>query len=162
MSKIEGYLLIPHELLHVAGYRLVGRKCRYRLGDPYVIPPGSMTRREQLIGLLFPFAVFAGLFVLSILLLGFIPLIVKYYEGNVLLWIGMLGSLSVASVVYVCTTIGDLRQAYLIIYDKPPDSETPFDFFETWHLKLQSADRPLIFFLIFLCLAALVYSLRLN
>jgi hypothetical protein len=33
MGPIEGYLLIPHELLHIVGYRLVGKRCLYHWGD---------------------------------------------------------------------------------------------------------------------------------
>lgn len=52
--KLEGYLLIPHELLHVAAHRLIGRRCSYRLGDSYVKHIDPCTTGEYLFCLLFP------------------------------------------------------------------------------------------------------------
>ena len=157
-SRLEGYFLIPHELLHVAGYRLVGRKCRYHLGNPFVTPLEPMTRREELVGLLFPFVVFVSLFLLLTVLSGLIPFIVNRQEGNGLLWVGLLGLPAFLAGVYACTTVEDLRRAYLILANKPPDSQTPFDFLDALYEQLQQADRPLIFGLIILSLAALVYT----
>ena len=51
--KVEGYLLIPHELLHVAAYRLIGRRCSYRLGDSYVKHIEHCTVRQYPFCLLF-------------------------------------------------------------------------------------------------------------
>jgi len=157
-SRLEGYFLIPHELLHVAGYRLVGRKCRYHLGNPFVTPLEPMTRREQLVGLLFPFAVFASLFLLLTVLSGLTPFIINRQGDNGLLWVGLLGLPALLAGVYACTTIGDLRRAYLLLSNKPPDSQTPFDFLDALYGQFQQADRPLIFGLIILCLVALVYT----
>ncbi len=63
-------VLIPHELLHVLGYRLVGKRCLYRWGDDFVTPLGSIRRRERLVGALFPFGVFLILGMLSLGLSG--------------------------------------------------------------------------------------------
>ena len=30
--KLEGYLLIPHEFLHVVAHKLIGKRCSYRVG----------------------------------------------------------------------------------------------------------------------------------
>lgn len=54
VQKLEGYLLIPHELLHVAAHRLIGKQCSYRLGESYVSHIDHCTRREYLFCLLFP------------------------------------------------------------------------------------------------------------
>jgi hypothetical protein len=62
------YLAIPHELLHVIGYRLAGQQCQYQWGNFYVTPLGPMPLRAQLVGVLFPFVVFSALcFVFGIL-----------------------------------------------------------------------------------------------
>ncbi len=33
LHRLGGYFLIPHELLHIVGYRLVGKQCRYEWGE---------------------------------------------------------------------------------------------------------------------------------
>jgi hypothetical protein len=38
ITQLNGYIAVPHELLHVAGYWLVGKPCQYRWGDAYVTP----------------------------------------------------------------------------------------------------------------------------
>jgi hypothetical protein len=52
--KLDGCLLIPHELMHVAAYRLIGKRCVYRLGDHAVNSLDERTRNERLFCLLFP------------------------------------------------------------------------------------------------------------
>jgi len=59
LLKLLGYLILPHELLHVLGYRLAGKRCRYRPGQLYVAPERPLTRRQALIGLLCPAVVCA-------------------------------------------------------------------------------------------------------
>jgi hypothetical protein len=61
LYKIEGYYLIPHELLHVLAYRLIGKPCRYEWGDHHVRSLQPKNRREKLFVLLFPFVVCWGL-----------------------------------------------------------------------------------------------------
>ena len=31
--KLDGYLAIPHELMHVVAYRMIGKRCAYQLGE---------------------------------------------------------------------------------------------------------------------------------
>jgi hypothetical protein len=57
---LEGYVLIPHELLHVWAYRLVGQPCWYRWGDTQVTPMRRLSRRERLFVLLWPFGLTLG------------------------------------------------------------------------------------------------------
>ncbi len=57
IDRLEGILSIPHELLHILGYRLVGKRCAYRWGDCRVTLLDPASRTERLIGGLFPFAV---------------------------------------------------------------------------------------------------------
>lgn len=61
LHKLAGYYLIPHELLHVLAYRLIGKPCRYQLGDHRVHSLQPKNRREKLFVLLFPFVVCWGL-----------------------------------------------------------------------------------------------------
>jgi hypothetical protein len=127
LERWLGYFAMPHELLHVLGYRLVGQRCEYRRGQRSVTPLGPMRRSERLVGLLFPFTVLATLCLIFGLLSG-----LAYREvlrsGS---WVGFAvwSVLSLLSGSYAGTAIGDLRQAYLLIFDKPWDSWTPFDLF---------------------------------
>lgn len=57
LHKLGGYYLIPHELLHVLAYRLIGKPCSYRWGDHCVRSLAPKTKREKLFVLLFPFGV---------------------------------------------------------------------------------------------------------
>jgi hypothetical protein len=55
--KIEGYLLIPHELLHVAAHKLIGKRCAYQMGDSFVTHLESHNFAERIFCLLFPLMV---------------------------------------------------------------------------------------------------------
>jgi hypothetical protein len=55
--KLDGYLVIPHELLHVLAYRIIGKRCVYRLGEHGVNSLEERTRNERLFCLLFPLLV---------------------------------------------------------------------------------------------------------
>ena len=127
LLRLKGWVAVPHELLHVAGYWLVGKPCRYQWGDTYVTPPGSLKLWERLVGLLFPFSVFAGLCVVSGLLSAFAYREVMREDAifGFVFW-------TVAALIsggYAGTAIGDLRKAYLLITRKPWYSWTPFDIF---------------------------------
>jgi len=123
ITKIEGYLLIPHELLHVLGYRLVGKRCVYRWGDHRVKALGSLSRDEQLFGLLFPLVVCV---VLAIILL---PLpAVGWFLGRET-WLIVFTIFPAIPLAYASASIGDLRRAYLLITGKKSQDKTPFDFF---------------------------------
>ncbi len=52
--KLGGYYLIPHELLHVLAFRLIGKSCHYQWGDRRVQFPAKLSRRERLFVLLLP------------------------------------------------------------------------------------------------------------
>jgi hypothetical protein len=58
--KIDGYLAVPHEVLHVLAYRLIGKRCRYQVGDHFVHPLESRSFRERLFVLLFPLFIIGG------------------------------------------------------------------------------------------------------
>src|SRR5688572_31805254 len=61
--KLIGYYAIPHELLQVLAYRLIGKPYHYEWGSQYVraLAPEAETRREKLFVLLFPLIVSWGL-----------------------------------------------------------------------------------------------------
>ncbi|HEX9922988.1 MAG TPA: hypothetical protein VGD99_10020 [Anaerolineae bacterium] len=122
ITRIEGYLLIPHELLHVIGYRLVGQRCTYRWGDHQVRPAGPMLRRERLVGLLFPVVTCVAAWLILLPLSG-----VAFFYGGMkgVIILTMLASLAL---IYAFASIGDLRQAYLLLYEQEPHHKTPFDF----------------------------------
>jgi len=127
IKQLVGYLAIPHELLHVAGYRLAGQRCRYQWGELYVVPVGPMKLGARLMGILFPFAVFSLLFLMCAGLSGLAyaqSLRSSIYDGFTF-WL-IMGHITG---LYACTAIGDLRQAYLLIVNKPWYSWTPFDIF---------------------------------
>lgn len=127
ISHLMGYLLIPHELLHIVGFRLVGKRCEYQWGNSYVTPIGPMTRWERLVGRLFPSVVFLLLLISFGILAGFASEQVVHKESFFwfIFWVG----LAYIASFYTCSAIGDLRQAYLLIFNKPWHSWTPFDFF---------------------------------
>lgn len=125
--QIRKLFALPHELLHIAGYRLVGKQCRYEWGNFYVQPLGPMRLRERLVGLLFPFVIFT----LSVIVCGLLSLFSykTMLQGGSPWW--FLGWTLAALIAggYAGTTIGDLRKAYLLIVNKPWYSWTPFDLF---------------------------------
>lgn len=118
---------IPHELLHIVGYWLVGKRCEYKWGNDYVKTVDSMTRGERLVGLLFPFVVCMVLFLVFVVLssVGYI----QAMRGGGYVWLIIWTGLALLTGGYAGTAVGDLRQAYLLILNKPWLSWTPFDFF---------------------------------
>jgi hypothetical protein len=126
-ERLGGYLLIPHELLHILGFRLVGKRCNYRWGNNYVTPLGSMSRWERLVGMLFPFVVFAILFIIGAVWVG-LAYGQAVREGSFFRFIFGLILLQIIA-LYAGSTLLDLRNAYLLIFNKPWQSWTPLDIF---------------------------------
>ncbi len=124
--SVEGYLLIPHELLHVLAYRLQGKSCQYQWGQAYVSPVGPLTRREKLIGLLFPFVVFLILFLMGCILSGLA--FAHFKQGGHWAWFLIFTGFCLLVGLYLGSTITDLRQTYLLWQNKPWHAQTPFDF----------------------------------
>src|SRR5262245_59900989 len=116
-TRLGGYLLIPHELLHLVGFRLVGKRCAYRWEQSYVTPLEPMARWQLLVGRLFPFAIFTLLFVGCTVLAG-----LAYQEArqsHAFFWfLFWLGSMHIFA-LYAGTTLVDLRSAYLVLVNKP-------------------------------------------
>lgn len=155
ISRIEGLLLIPHELLHLAGYRLVGKQCEYQWGDHYVTPIGSMTRRERLVGLLFPFAICV---IIGSILLTLSGSILYFNQVSGLQWSILLAFLATGGLIYAGAALGDLRQAYLLIFQ--PQQKTPFDWL-FWPVAIEHRQEVRWFsaFLMLVCLVLLYISL---
>lgn len=122
MWRVEGWLLIPHELLHLAGYSLVGKRCRYRMGDDSVAPVGPLTPRERLVGLLFPFAacLVAGLVLLALAVGVYVR---QNSQTALALWLALPATLLL---IYAGVSLGDLRQVYLLLFGWDRQ-QTPFD-----------------------------------
>lgn len=70
VKKYEGIFLVPHELLHVAAHRLIGRKCSYKWGENRVYPLEPCSWREDVFCLLFPLIVTLPIGVIPFLLWG--------------------------------------------------------------------------------------------
>jgi hypothetical protein len=52
--RLDGYLLMPHELMHVIAYRMIGKRCAYQWGDHSVRSLEDRTLNQRLFCLLFP------------------------------------------------------------------------------------------------------------
>lgn len=81
-----------------------------------------MTQTERLIGLLFPFVacIIAGVILIAV------PFIALFAGGPT--WAIILTVAPVLPFFYAFASIGDLRQAYLLIHRKKIQDKTPFDF----------------------------------
>ena len=77
LDKFHCYLYIPYQSLQVLGYWLVGKRCDYQWGKSVVKPLGAITRRQQLVGLLFPVAVFYLILAVELVIATYILL--RYY-----------------------------------------------------------------------------------
>lgn len=125
--RLGGYLLIPHELLHILGFRLVGKRCAYRWRQSHVTPLEPMSRWQLLVGRLFPFIVFTLLFIICTVLAG--RAYQEVQQGSSIFWFLMgLGLMQILA-LHAGTTLVDLRNAYLLIVNKPWYSKTPLDLF---------------------------------
>ncbi len=130
LHKVGGYYLIPHELLHVLAYRLIGQPCRYNVGDYAVraLAPETITRREQVFVLLLPFTVFFGLGLLChllwILSAFFITIPPDRYFIDGPTWHFIFPNLGVLLMLYSGTARKDLLIVYHLLFrkDKPQDN----------------------------------------
>lgn len=152
-----GFLIIPHELLHVLGYRLVGKRCTYRWGEIYVVPERPLTRRQALIGLLCPLGVctLVGLVSAALFALAFLTF---YHHTRALihlLWSIIMGAVALLAVFNALVSISDLQTAYRLLFD-PPDNKTPFDRLARPLPPLTPERQVFIFGMIAVCLALLL------
>lgn len=124
-QRLAGIYLIPHELLHVLAHRLIGSRCDYRLGDPYVRDLEPLTSRAKLFVLLFPLMITWGLAAVFLtamfitLFYIFLPsgLAFQSYWFNLLIWI----DLASLCLLYGGTATHDLVGAYWLLRGKETD-----------------------------------------
>jgi hypothetical protein len=121
LRKLGGYYAVPHELLHVLAYRIIGKPCHYHWGDFHVRPlaPETETRHEKLFVLLLPFAVLlgSGLFCqfLWVMSAFFITLRPEQYFRNGPTWHLIFLILGAFLVLYASTAHIDLILAYRVL-----------------------------------------------
>jgi hypothetical protein len=127
---IEGTLAVPHELLHILGFRLVGKRCLYRWGDLRAVPVGPLSRRAALVGGLFPFAVFLSLQIVFLGLSGVafaLACQVPPPSRSVsdLFWTLLFVGLSMIAGLYVGGAAGDLQKVFRLLRQKSVDDPEP-------------------------------------
>lgn len=124
LRKIEGYILIPHELLHVAAYRIIGKQCKYQLGTPHVTPLEERTHAQRIFCLLFPLAVMLfgvlvlfGLWFATFFSYGYQRTIWEYL-GSAPLWHHALHGGWLLLLIYSGTCALDVILAYRLLAQK--------------------------------------------
>lgn len=155
LRKSIGYFFLPHELLHVAGYRLVGKNCRYHPGDWSVKPEPGLTRKQRLVGLLFP-VVICTLAGAQFLFVGMLA--IRLYLGAIVpLWVLLAGLpctlLGVWALLNATASGSDLIHAYYLIRNKPLPDQLPI---LDWLPRKE--DEKYIWVLIVLTLIALILT----
>ena len=122
--KLDGYLVIPHELMHVIAYRMIGKRYAYRWGDHTVRALEERTFGQRLFCLLFPLLV-NGLAVLMLTAIWMVTYILARYPLNPLdylevapnwhraLFFGML-----FLVFYACASVLDVIFAARLLAEK--------------------------------------------
>jgi len=136
LHKLGGYYLIPHELLHVLAFRIIGKPCEYQWGNDYVRPLVRETKRERLFVSLFPFAVIMGLGLFFGLLwvssAFFIKIRPERYFIDGPTWHFIFFILATVCIFYGGTAGGDLINSYAILvlqqevdYDSPKPHQQP-------------------------------------
>lgn len=129
IRKLEGYYLIPHELLHVVAYRLIGKPCEYQWGNAYVRPLAKRSKGQRLFVLLLPFAICLGVGCFFQLLWGAAAVFLirmpldKYVAGNGLTWHFVLPVLGALFLMYSSTALGDLIVSYRVLRGKDKSHE---------------------------------------
>lgn len=129
--KIDGYLAIPHEVLHVLAYWLTGKKCRYRVGDHFVHPLESRSFGERLFVLLFPLLIIGGAglalmvwWAATYVSHGYPPHPLTYFLVAPA-WHKALWSASVILLLYAGSCVGDVRVVIRLLFehlrDQPPN-----------------------------------------
>lgn len=132
-DKLIGYILVPHELLHVWAYRIIGKPCQYRWGNHYVRPLAKRTKRQRLFVLLFPFVFCWGvglffffLWTLATLIFIRMPLD-AHFQANGLTWHYLLPLGSLLFIMYGSVAGGDLMIAYNVLRGKDKSHEESYD-----------------------------------
>jgi len=125
LHKLGGYYLIPHELLHVLAYRIIGKPCHYGWGNHYVKPLEKMTLPQRLFTSLFPFLSCFGVglcFILAWMTLSFFANLQPDHPHD-LTWHMVLVLFGSGLAFYSTTAEGDIMNSYYLLFakDKPQD-----------------------------------------
>ena len=121
LQKLGGYYLIPHELLHVLAYRIIGKSCEYQWGSYHVQSSAKRTRREKLFILLFPTVVSLALgFFFHLLWAGSLLFIVRtplerYFFVDGPTWHITLPVIATVFILYSGNGYGDVINAYRLL-----------------------------------------------
>ena len=120
LQKLGGYYLMPHELLHVLAYRIIGKPSQYQWGNYYVMPLGKMTRPQRLFTSLFPFIICLGtglFFILTWMTIAFF-----YHQQpnpvNGSTWQPILLLFGIGLAFYSTTAEGDIMNSYHLLFTK--------------------------------------------
>lgn len=123
LHKLGGYYLIPHELLHVLAYRLIGKPCEYEWGQYFVRPLASRTKGQRLFVLLFPFVTcwvlaffFHLLWILSALFFIEIPFDRYLIDGPT--WHFSFPIIGTLLIIYSGASYGDIIITYRLLFRK--------------------------------------------
>jgi hypothetical protein len=121
IHTLRGYYLIPHELLHVLAYWLIGKPCEYRWGQPYVRPLAKRTKEQRLFVLLLPFVTcwVGGLFCYGLGMVGVLlsvrmPL-AEYISSQGLTWPLLMPLIGTLFIIYSGTAHNDLIVSYNVL-----------------------------------------------
>jgi len=122
LAPLEGYLLIPHELLHVYAYRLMGKPCAYQWGAMKVTPLASLSRRERLFVTLLPlvttWGVGLGLYLLWLVTFPYATVPASAYLVQGPRWHILLSAAATAFILYGGTCTGDILAAGQLLFGK--------------------------------------------
>jgi hypothetical protein len=124
IQKLDGYLAIPHELLHVLAYRIVGKKYRYQFGSHFVQSLEARSFGEKLFILLFPLIIIGGLGLGMMLLWTMLYILIDYPVDPILyfriapLWHKLLWVCSVILLLYSGSTFNDVRASVQLLSQK--------------------------------------------
>jgi len=122
LYKLGGYFLIPHELLHVLAYRIIGKPYYYQWGDYRVRSLAKKTQAEAIFVLLLPFVTcwIIGFFfgVLWLLSAFFITIPPERYFIDGPTWHLIFPIIGILLIFYSGTAHRDLIAAYYILSGK--------------------------------------------
>ncbi len=127
--KLEGYYLIPHELLHVLAYRLLDKACFYQWGDHQVKSTAKQTQGERLFILLLPTLLCWGLALLFYLIWGLLAFSAhmppEIYFVAAPKWHWLFAGIAVLLIIYSGTGYRDIRRAWQILSGEEKSQQKP-------------------------------------
>jgi hypothetical protein len=151
-SRLLGLIIASHELLHIVGFRLIGKPYHYRWGEPFVQPAAPLTRWEQLVVALFPVAVTFPLFVGFTVLVG---LTLSRQPGWDLFFLGLTAVAGLAA----SFCLDDLGRAYRLVTGR---DKTPFDSLIQLNEQVMRPRRRLVHIWVMLIICLILLALQLQ